>query len=191
MGLQGKMERSQFTVSVRDYADGIAQRLKFLIETDSQIAATLPDPAINTAKRAQGLGFARIVATCMEGYADRPALAERATELKVDPATGRATREIQKHFESTSYGTLWNRARSLAAFWHHDASQKLVADEFICVLAFVSVDFGSEDVAVNLQWCVAVLAGTSGDPNILRLLPPFTLKEAEVDLLSAALKQLG
>jgi acetylornithine/succinyldiaminopimelate/putrescine aminotransferase len=36
-----------------------------------------------------------------------------------------------------------------------------------------------------------ILAGTSGDPNILRLLPPFTLKEAEVDLLSAALKQLG
>ena len=30
------------------------------------------------------------------------------------------------------------------------------------------------------------------DPGfILRLLPPFTLKEAEVDLLSAALKQLG
>jgi acetylornithine/succinyldiaminopimelate/putrescine aminotransferase len=35
-----------------------------------------------------------------------------------------------------------------------------------------------------------ILAGTSGDPNILRLLPPFTLKEAEVDLLAAALKQL-
>ena len=36
-----------------------------------------------------------------------------------------------------------------------------------------------------------ILAGTSGDPNMLRLLPPFTLKEAEVDLLAAALKQLG
>jgi len=36
-----------------------------------------------------------------------------------------------------------------------------------------------------------ILAGTSGDPNVLRLLPPFTLKEAEVDLLSAALKKLG
>ncbi len=36
-----------------------------------------------------------------------------------------------------------------------------------------------------------ILTGTSGDPNILRLLPPFTLKEAEVDLLAAALKRLG
>jgi acetylornithine/succinyldiaminopimelate/putrescine aminotransferase len=36
-----------------------------------------------------------------------------------------------------------------------------------------------------------ILTGTSGDPNVLRLLPPFILKEAEVDLLAAALKRLG
>ena len=36
-----------------------------------------------------------------------------------------------------------------------------------------------------------ILTGTSGDPHVLRLLPPFTLKEAEVDLLAAALKRLG
>ena len=36
-----------------------------------------------------------------------------------------------------------------------------------------------------------ILTGTSGDPNVLRLLPPFTLKEAEVDLLATALKRLG
>ena len=36
-----------------------------------------------------------------------------------------------------------------------------------------------------------ILTGTSGDPAVLRLLPPFTLKEAEVDLLAAALKRIG
>jgi acetylornithine/succinyldiaminopimelate/putrescine aminotransferase len=36
-----------------------------------------------------------------------------------------------------------------------------------------------------------IFTGTSADPNVLRLLPPFTLKEAEVDLLAAALKRLG
>ena len=35
-----------------------------------------------------------------------------------------------------------------------------------------------------------ILTGTSGDPNVLRLLPPFVLKEADVDLLSAALARL-
>ncbi|MET0282685.1 MAG: aminotransferase class III-fold pyridoxal phosphate-dependent enzyme [Steroidobacteraceae bacterium] len=49
--------------------------------------------------------------------------------------------------------------------------------------------------AVQLQKALLaehnILTGTSGDPNVLRLLPPFTLKEAEVDLLAAALKRLG
>jgi len=35
------------------------------------------------------------------------------------------------------------------------------------------------------------LTGTSGDPNVLRLLPPYVLREAQVDLLVAALKRLG
>jgi 4-aminobutyrate aminotransferase-like enzyme len=35
-----------------------------------------------------------------------------------------------------------------------------------------------------------ILAGTSGDPRVVRLLPPYTLREAEVDLLRAALEDL-
>ncbi len=35
-----------------------------------------------------------------------------------------------------------------------------------------------------------ILTGTSGDPSILRLLPPFTLEERHVDLLAAALAEL-
>jgi acetylornithine/N-succinyldiaminopimelate aminotransferase len=36
-----------------------------------------------------------------------------------------------------------------------------------------------------------ILTGTSGDPKILRLLPPFILREAEVDVLAAALRRIG
>ncbi len=35
-----------------------------------------------------------------------------------------------------------------------------------------------------------ILTGTSGDPKVLRLLPPFILEEDEVDLLPAALKRV-
>jgi acetylornithine/succinyldiaminopimelate/putrescine aminotransferase len=35
-----------------------------------------------------------------------------------------------------------------------------------------------------------ILTGTSGDPNVLRLLPPFILKESDVDLLAAALAKI-
>jgi acetylornithine/succinyldiaminopimelate/putrescine aminotransferase len=35
-----------------------------------------------------------------------------------------------------------------------------------------------------------ILCGTSGDPNILRLLPPYTLQEEHVDLLAKELARL-
>jgi acetylornithine/N-succinyldiaminopimelate aminotransferase len=35
-----------------------------------------------------------------------------------------------------------------------------------------------------------ILCGTSGDPSILRLLPPYTLREEHVDLLAQALAAL-
>jgi acetylornithine/succinyldiaminopimelate/putrescine aminotransferase len=36
-----------------------------------------------------------------------------------------------------------------------------------------------------------ILTGTSGDPQVLRLLPPFILREAEVELLRSALLEIG
>jgi acetylornithine/succinyldiaminopimelate/putrescine aminotransferase len=38
---------------------------------------------------------------------------------------------------------------------------------------------------------VGILAGTSTDPNILRLLPPFILEEQHVDMLRDALSHLA
>ncbi len=35
-----------------------------------------------------------------------------------------------------------------------------------------------------------ILTGTSGDPHILRLLPPFTLRREHVDLLATALAEI-
>lgn len=35
-----------------------------------------------------------------------------------------------------------------------------------------------------------ILVGTSGDPHVVRLLPPYTLEEQHVDLLREALKDL-
>jgi len=35
-----------------------------------------------------------------------------------------------------------------------------------------------------------ILTGTSGDPNVIRLLPPYVLQEEHVDVLAAALAAL-
>ena len=50
-------------------------------------------------------------------------------------------------------------------------------------------EFAGEAVLALLER--DILAGTSGDPNILRLLPPLTLGEAEVDRLARALKEIS
>jgi fatty acid CoA ligase FadD9 len=139
-----------------DYAGWVGARLRQLVEADAQIAAALPDPALNEAKRARGLGLAQIVATCMEGYAERPALAERAVKLSTDPATGRTVRTIGKNFETTTYGDLWERTRQLASYWYHDSDRPLRADEFLCILAFGSVDFVTVDLAAIHNGVVVV-----------------------------------
>jgi acetylornithine/succinyldiaminopimelate/putrescine aminotransferase len=36
-----------------------------------------------------------------------------------------------------------------------------------------------------------IIAGTSGDPHVLRLLPPLTLGETEVDRLAGALEEIS
>lgn len=61
----------------------------------------------------------------MDAYADRPALAQRATALVTDAATGRKTRQHLQRFETVSYRELWSRARSLANCWHHETDKRL------------------------------------------------------------------
>jgi fatty acid CoA ligase FadD9 len=156
MKSHSELDRSQYTVSMSDYAGWIASRLGQMIEADAQIAAVMPDLALNELKRTRGLGLAQIVATCMEGYAGRPALAERAVKLSTDPVTGRTARTVEKHFDTTTYGELWERARRLATYWHRDADRPLGADEFLCILGFGSVDFVTVDLAAIHNGAVVV-----------------------------------
>src|ERR1051325_10098730 len=67
-----------------------AERLKLLLAEDPQIQACVALESVNEAKRQAGLRLSQAVQIVMEGYADRPALGQRARELVTDPATGRA-----------------------------------------------------------------------------------------------------
>ncbi|NIJ17875.1 carboxylic acid reductase [Sphingobium vermicomposti] len=150
------VDRSQYTISMDDYPEHVASQLHKLMETDSQFAAAAPDPAISLAKRTRGLGIAQVVSLCMEGYGDRPALAERAAQLTTDPETGRVSRELLKRYDMISYRELWKRASNLASFWHHDADQPLLADDIMCILSFGGIDFVTVDLASIYTGAVVV-----------------------------------
>lgn len=138
-----------------------AERMKHLMSGDAQFRATLPLAAVDEARFAPGLNLAQTVAVVMEGYADRPALMQRATRPVTDAATGRCSLELLPSFRSVSYGQLWSEARALAGVWHHDDSLSLRADEFLCILAFAGAGFVTVDLAAIHNGAVVVPVQTN------------------------------
>ena len=186
MSDQTVADRAQYTVSLDDFESDIGARLRHLCETDRQVAEALPDLAINKKKLTHGLGLAEIVAVCMEGYSERPALAHRAVKLVTDPATGRTRREMLKQFVTTTYGELWSKARQLARFWQHDATQPLGAGEFLCILAFGSADFVTVDIAAIHNG--AVLVPLQANASVAQSLEIFN--EVEPSWLAVSLEYI-
>lgn len=140
----------------------VASHFKGLIADDPQFRAALPLPQVNEAKLKPGQGLAQIVSLCMEAYGDRPALAQRATQLIKDPDSGRTQTQLLGHFDTLSYRELWARARALASFWHHAGDKSLGADEFICIIAFAGTDFATVDLAAIHNGAVVVPMQTNG-----------------------------
>ena len=133
-----------------------ASHLANLLANDPQMSATLSDPAINEAKTRPGLGLAQIMEICMEGYASRPALAQRAGELIIDPATGRTARKILKRFDAITYRELWARVRALATVWQLDSARALAANDFVCMLGSSGIDYTTVDLAGIYNGAVCV-----------------------------------
>ena len=92
----------------------LARRIADLHATDPQFAAAKPDPAIVRSDRTARMSLAEIVRTVMEGYADRPALGERAVEFISDPQ-GRTTSRLLPHFDTITYRELWDRVNALTS----------------------------------------------------------------------------
>ncbi len=63
----------------------LAQRRERLYAEDAQFRDARPDDAVAESVRRPGLRIAEAMATAMTGYADRPALGQRAREVITDP----------------------------------------------------------------------------------------------------------
>ncbi|KOG90871.1 hypothetical protein [Streptomyces varsoviensis] len=116
-----------------------AQLAAHLYATDPQFRAAAPLDSVTETIRRPGLPLLDLMTTVMEGYADRPALGERATEPVTDPDTGRTTLRLLRRFDTITYGELWERAGAVAAEWHHHAEDPVSHGDFVAVLATTSV----------------------------------------------------
>jgi hypothetical protein len=68
---------TNFTTPAEDQMQTLASRFALLMADDPQFRDAAPSEAVTAAKTERELRMAQIVATTMEGYADRPALGER------------------------------------------------------------------------------------------------------------------
>ncbi|MFE3946388.1 carboxylic acid reductase [Streptomyces sp. NPDC059118] len=141
------------------------RRSAHLYATDAQFRDTAPLDAVTEAIRRPGLPLAALVATVMEGYADRPALGERATEPVTDPDTGRTTLRLLERFDTLTYGELRERVGAVASEWHHHPEQALEPGDFVAVLGPTSAEYAVVDLACVRSGAVSVplQAGASAE----------------------------
>ena len=150
----------------------LERRIADLYSTDPQFAAAKPDPAISAAIEQPGLSLAEIVRTVMEGYAERPALAQRAVEF-VSDRKGRTTAKLLPRFDTITYGEVWARVGALAR-----ALSDVQPGDRVAILGFTSVDYTVIDMATVALGAVSVPLQTSAPTT--QLLPIVTESEPVV-----------
>ena len=162
------------------------RRAAELAANDPEFAAARPDAAVAAAIEAAGTRFPQVTKAVLEGYSDRPALAQRAYELVQDPQSGRTSAKLMPWFDKITYGELAQRVNELSRAL---ADGLVSAGDRVTVLGFTSVDYATIDVALGVVGAVSVPLQTSAaiaqlKPIVLETEP--TLFAASVDYLSDA-----
>ncbi|MBF6331724.1 carboxylic acid reductase [Nocardia transvalensis] len=133
----------------------LERKIGDLVAHDEQVRNAEPIAAVTAAMAQEDLRVAQAIATVMEGYADRPAVGQRAVEFVTDES-GRRRSRLLPRFDTVTYGELWRRVGAVAAAWHHDPDQPTRAGDFVAILGFTSVDYTVVDLACTYLGTVAV-----------------------------------
>jgi fatty acid CoA ligase FadD9 len=142
-------------------AERVTRQTEELYADDAQVRDARPLHAVAGAVTRPGLRISQVVETVMAGYADRPALGQRARELVTDQATGRTSVRLLPEFQTITYRELWDRVGAVASQWRHDAESPLSAADFVCILGFTSTDYTTVDLACLYLGAVSVSLQTS------------------------------
>src|SRR5690625_845511 len=161
----------------------LSRRIAELVATERQFAAAQPDQAVADAAARRGLELPQLVQTVLAGYAERPALGQRAVEFVADETTGRTVAQLQPRFDTISYGELADRVRALAAAL---VAAAVRPGDRVAVLGFTSVDYTVIDVALGQVGAVSVPLQTSA---ALSTLTPI-VAETEPRVIAASVDSL-
>ncbi|GBE65930.1 acyl-CoA synthetase [Mycobacterium sp. MFM001] len=171
-------------MSIEINEERLERRIADLTTSDPQFAAARPSEAVAAAVEQPGLTLPQVIQTILEGYADRPALGQRAVEFVTDPATGRTSAQLLPRFDTITYRQLGDRVGALAAAW---ADGVVAPGDRVAVLGFTSVDYTTIDVALGQLGAVSVPLQTSA--AITQLQP--IVAETEPVVLAASVDYLS
>lgn len=146
-------------------AERIGAKLGRLFDTDEQIRAALPSPEVSEALSRPGMRLSQMVATVMDGYADRPALAERAYKLATD-SEGHTTRQFLDHFDMLTFAEVWRRVGAVASAWRYGGAA-VAAGDFICTIGSACIDYTVLDLACLRVGAVSVPLPATGTVAML------------------------
>jgi fatty acid CoA ligase FadD9 len=119
----------------------VTRRAAELFDSDAQFRAAAPVPEVIAAACTPGLRLTEVFETLVEGYADRPALGQRARELVTDAATGRTSVRLLPRFDTISYREFWARVRAIASAWRHDLAHPAMVGDVVATIGFASADY--------------------------------------------------
>ena len=156
----------------------LIRRFDKLTSGDAQLVAARPDPAITATLDRPDMMLTDVMATVMNGYADRPALGQRAMEFVTD-AAGRTVAQLQPRFDTLTYGETWARVRALADALAGDPVRR---GDCVVTLGFTSADYTIADMALSLAGAVAVPLQTNAPLHQLR---PILVETEPVAILSS------
>ncbi|MFI9381536.1 carboxylic acid reductase [Kutzneria sp. NPDC052558] len=125
----------------------VRSRAARLYATDQQFRDARPDDTVTEGLLAPDVSLGRQLDLVFTGYADRPALAERATELVVDPATGRTTRQLLPRFDTVTYAQVRERVAAIAAELRQHDEHPLRPGDVVATIGFASGDYTAMDLA--------------------------------------------
>ncbi len=170
-------------MQTKEQAARFERRVAELYASDRQFAAAQPSPSVTAAARQPELRLPQIVSTVLEGYASRPALAQRAVEFVRDPQTGRRIARILPAFETITYAQLQTRVAAVSRAW---IDLPVNPGDRVATLGFTSLDYTTIDLALMQLGAVAVPLQTN--TPIDRIRP--VLAEIEPTLIASSVAHL-
>ncbi|ORX18829.1 carboxylic acid reductase [Mycolicibacterium wolinskyi] len=174
-------------MSIETCEERYERRLADLYRTDQQFAGARPSEAVTAAADNPNLRLPAVVKEIMAGYADRPALGQRAVELVTEP-NGRTRAELLPRFETITYRQLGGRIQAVTNAWHN---HPVKPGDRVAILGFTSVDYTTIDVALIELGAVSVPLQTSAPVAQLRPIVAETepkLMASSVDFLDDAVE---